>query len=99
MFESSVEGLKEDRTRLIQTLGGLVVADTFGFAVQPREGDPGFKEALGLVQAGELLQRGHDGFVGVAFLALAFGVDGLVAEQAWPRRAVGLTYASGRTRA
>lgn len=50
LFGSAVDGLKESGSCCVESLGGLVVADAQGQAVESFEGDSWLEEALGLRQ-------------------------------------------------
>ncbi len=55
MFGSSVNGLKESGSCLVKSLGGFVVADAQGQAVESFEGDSWLEGALGLLCVAAIL--------------------------------------------
>ena len=55
VFGSSVNGLKESGSCLVKSLGGFVVADAQGQAVESFEGDSWLEGALGLLCVAAIL--------------------------------------------
>ena len=47
MFGSTLDGLEESGSCLVEPANGLIIADGNGEGVELREGDPGFEELLG----------------------------------------------------
>jgi len=82
-FSICFNGLEENRTRVVQTLCGLIIADCPGLRIKLLERTGGLKILLIQGQRLELLVGSHHHFVGIALALAAFGIGDGFGEQAW----------------